>query len=200
MLIAGAMVGVAALIIAVAPSLGHGPSTAAQEQQLNRKLLSVSDLPEGWRVVPPSSDVTATGLACLTGVTQSNAKVPVVAAGFASPTGVPNVIEVLEGYSSGARRGASTSSPASPSTGARARPSRRPRPVSGRPRSWCCPRSETSPRRSAEPTTGNTTSTVVVARTKGTVVYLVYETHGPADTNLLQLLAIRATAKAAKTP
>ncbi len=51
----------------------------------------------------------------------------------------------------------------------------------------------------AVPTTGGTTSTVVMARTGGTVVYLVYESHGPPDTDLLQLLAIRATAKAART-
>ncbi len=194
------MVGVAALIIAVAPSLGHGPSTAAQEQQLNRKLLSVSDLPEGWRVVPPSSDVTATGLACLTGVAQSNAKVPVVAAGFASPAGVPNVIEVLEGYSSaGAVRrfdqltglafhGCPSTTKSSTSAGI------------GQTQIVVLPQVGDESAAVAEPTTGNTTSTVVVARTKGTVVYLVYETHGPADTNLLQLLAIRATAKAAKTP
>ncbi len=199
LLIAAALVAAAAVVIWLAPSLGRGASTAAQERRLNAKLLSVSDLPQGWRAVPPSSDVAATSLACLTGGAPSSEKVPVAAAGFGSPAGVPNLVEVLEGYSTaGASRrfdqltslafhGCPTTTKPSTSTGI------------GQTQIVVLPLVGDQSAAVSVPTTGGTTSTVVVARMRGTVMFLEYETHGPPDTDLLQLLAIRASAKVART-
>ena len=151
--------------------------------------------------MPPSSDVTATGLACLTGVAQSNAKVPVAAgrvriARRACPTWsrywrairAQGAVRRFDQLTSHVFHGCPSTTKTSTSAGI------------GQTQIVVLPQVGDESAAVAVPTAGNTTSTVVVARTKGTVVYLVYETHGPADTDLLQLLAIRATAKAVQTP
>jgi hypothetical protein len=191
-----AVAAVVALVAVAVIHLGQRPSIAAQEKRLNAKLLSVSDLPQGWAVVPPSTDLAPSPLKCLAGGTGSNSGVPVVAAGFRSPVGVPNLTEVLEGYSAAgaAQRfdqltrqvfhGCPTSTHSSTSSGI------------GQIQLVVMPPVGDESAAVAVPTAGNTTSTVVVARTRGIIVYLIYETHGPPDANLLQLVAIRATAKA----
>ncbi len=194
--IATIVVVIAALVSVATSVLGGGTSTTTQEHQLNAKLLSVSDLPQGWRVVPPSTDLPTTALSCLSGSTQTNARVPTAAIGFGSPIGVPNLVEVLEDYSTAGAvqrfdqltrqvfHGCPSSAKPSTSAGI------------GQTQLVVLPQVGDESAAVAVPTAGGTTSTVVVARTGGIVVYLTYETHGPPDTNLLQLVTIRALAKA----
>ncbi len=174
----------------------QGPSLTAREQRLNKRLLTAQDFPQDWTVVPPSTDLSPTALSCLASVSGTNQNVPVAARGFRSPIGIPNVVQVLESYStSGAVRrfdqlvsqvfhGCPSKASAATSTGL------------GQTQLVVMPQVGDESAAVAVPTAGTTTSTVVVARTRGVVVYLVYETHGPPDANLLQLTAIRAVAKA----
>jgi hypothetical protein len=196
LLILVAILAVGALASGLAIFGSRGPSTAAQERRLNSRLLSASDLPQGWSVVPPTTDLPPTVLNCLAGGQGSNGSVPVAAVGFRSPVGIPNLVEVLEGYSrAGALRrfnqltsqvfhGCPTTTKPSTSSGL------------GQTQILVMPQVGDQSAAVTVTTAGATTSTVVISRTNGTIVYLVYETHGPPDTSLLQLVSIRATAKA----
>ena len=135
-------------------------------------------------------------MSCLASVNGSNQNVPVAARGFRSPVGTPNVTEVLESYSSS---GAARRFDQLVSQVFHGCPDERDSATSaglGQTQLVVMPRVGDESAAVAVPTAGNTTSTVVVARTRGVIVYLVYETHGPPDPSLLQLTAIRATAKA----
>ena len=140
-------------------------------------------------MVPPTTDLSPTALNCLAGSEGTRGKVPVVAAGWRSPIGVPNLVEVLEGYSragaiqrfdqltSQVFHGCPSTAKSSTSTGI------------GQTQVLVMPQVGDESVAVEAATTGDTTSTVVISRTKGTIVYLVYETHGPPDTSLLQLVS-----------
>jgi hypothetical protein len=174
----------------------RGASTAAQERRLDAMLLSTENLPQGWTAVPPSTDLSATTLNCLAGSEGTKSNVPVAAAGWRSPIGVPNLVEVLEGYSragaiqrfdqltSQVFHGCPSAAKSATSTGI------------GQTQLLVMPQVGDESAAVEVATAGGTTSTVVIARTNATIVYLVYESHGPPDTSLLQLVSIRATAKA----